>query len=274
MKARKQVRPTNLYETMMERKKLLEYVINETEANLKKAPEGMLYTIERNKGQSYQYYLRDSNKSDKPIYLQKSQAELIQSLAQKKYDSRVRRAAEIEYNAINTFMSRVEKDMIKDIFSAQSKGEQCMVTPIMYDDDTYIKIWQEGEYKGRPFMEDSPEFYTDRGERVRSKSEVLIANTLNKNGIPYKYEFPLTLKNGITIYPDFTVLKIKTRKTFLWEHLGMMDDMEYVRVAIRKLDSYRESDIYLGNDLLLTHETSKSPLTSTTIENTIRNYLM
>ena len=38
--------------------------------------------------------------------------------------------------------------------------------------------------------------------------------------IPYKYECPLQLSNGMIIYPDFTVLDVKRRKVWYWEHRG------------------------------------------------------
>lgn len=48
-------------------------------------------------------------------------------------------------------------------------------------------------------------------ERVRSKSEVIIADILNQEGIPYRYECPLQLKGWGKVYPDFTVLSERER---------------------------------------------------------------
>ena len=52
--------------------------------------------------------------------------------------------------------------------------------------------------------DDMSNYITDAGERVRSKSELVIANLLYKNNIPYMYECPLKINNN-TVYPDFTV---------------------------------------------------------------------
>ena len=69
-------------------------------------------------------------------------------------------------------------------------------------------------YQGKGFgEEDNTEYYTYKGERVRSKSEMIIANELFRNNIPYKYELPIELENWnkkVTIYPDFTVLNKRT----------------------------------------------------------------
>ena len=68
---------------------------------------------------------------------------------------------------------------------------------------------------------------TLRGERVRSKSEAMIADTLYRLKIPYKYECPLTIRrktgtsrNTKTIYPDFTCLNVRLRQEFVWEHFN------------------------------------------------------
>ena len=60
---------------------------------------------------------------------------------------------------------------------------------------------------------------------VRSKSEVIIANLLTKNEIPFEYETPLYAPDGTFYLPDFTV---KFRgDTYYWEHWGRMDLPDY-----------------------------------------------
>lgn len=56
------------------------------------------------------------------------------------------------------------------------------------------------------------EIYTQKGERVRSKSEKTLADYFYYHGIPYKYECPLLLKGFGIIYPDFTFLTRRSQK--------------------------------------------------------------
>lgn len=63
------------------------------------------------------------------------------------------------------------------------RERQKLVTPIWVPDDEFVQVWQQEEYTGKEFAEGIPEFYTEKGERVRSKSEVIIADLFNKNGI-------------------------------------------------------------------------------------------
>lgn len=93
------------------------------------------------------------------------------------------------------------------------------------------------------FLEEGLIHRTKRGDLVRSKSEVIIANELLAQGINrYEYEAPLSL-NGKTRYPDFTIIDEDTGNSFYWEHLGMLNHPDYRRRWERKLEDYRRSGI-------------------------------
>jgi ATP-dependent DNA helicase RecQ len=67
-------------------------------------------------------------------------------------------------------------------------------------------------------------YQTLSGDRVRSKSEVIIANILFERKIPFTYEEPLVV-DGQSYSPDFTI-RWKGR-TYYWEHLGLLDHEQY-----------------------------------------------
>lgn len=67
---------------------------------------------------------------------------------------------------------------------------------------------------------------TKRGELVRSKSEVIIADLLHELNVTYDYEVPFTGDDGRTVRPDFTITT-DIGTTVLWEHLGMLGDPRY-----------------------------------------------
>ena len=77
------------------------------------------------------------------------------------------------------------------------------------------------------FLEEGLIHRTERGDLVRSKSELVIADKLYARGIDYAYEQPLVLSNGRIRYPDFTIADHARGVTFYWEHLGMLDDPGY-----------------------------------------------
>lgn len=93
-------------------------------------------------------------------------------------------------------------------------------------------------------------YSTSKGDKVRSKSEVIIANLLFQHGIEYKYEEPLDCGNGKTMLPDFTILLSDGKKLF-WEHLGMLGVESYDRRWLDKLKMYQE---YFPGQLIKTYE--------------------
>ena len=82
---------------------------------------------------------------------------------------------------------------------------------------------------------------TKKGELVRSKSEVIIANILSDLGISYEYEKPLYSKEGRKDFrlPDFTIKY--EGEVFYWEHLGMLEDPEYKNDWERKREWYEKN---------------------------------
>ena len=81
---------------------------------------------------------------------------------------------------------------------------------------------------GDSFLEERLIHRTERGEAVRSKSEVIIANLLYARGLPYRYEEPLEI-DSVVKYPDFTIDDDDTGETYFWEHLGLLGNDAYRR---------------------------------------------
>jgi ATP-dependent exoDNAse (exonuclease V) alpha subunit len=92
------------------------------------------------------------------------------------------------------------------------------------------------------FFEQNLIHRTARGEMVRSKSEVIIADHLKHRGVEYAYEQALTI-DGVTKYPDFTIEDAETGQTFYWEHCGMLHVPSYRRRWEEKLAWYRANAI-------------------------------
>ena len=138
----------------------------------------------------------------------------------------------------------------------------------------FSKLFNEIKYEQKPFT-DNFNFITEAGIRVRSKSEIMIADALSRNKIPFKYEMPQILSNNnqkVIFYPDFTCLNHKTHEIFLWEHLGIMDNDEYAENAIAKINIYQKNGFCPGKNLILSMETKNNPLSSKMVAGLIENY--
>lgn len=97
---------------------------------------------------------------------------------------------------------------------------------------------------------------TRRGELVRSKSEVIIANLLHDAGIDYMYERPFTGEiTGGLARPDFTIID-PGGDEILWEHLGMLDRDDYLRSWETKRDWYARNGFTVGQNLFISSETN------------------
>jgi hypothetical protein len=88
---------------------------------------------------------------------------------------------------------------------------------------------------------------TDRGELVRSKSELLIANLLRQLGAAYDYEAPFTGGDGRVVRPDFTVVT-DLGDTVVWEHLGMLSDPRYAAKWAKKKAWYADNGVLPWED--------------------------
>lgn len=71
----------------------------------------------------------------------------------------------------------------------------------------------------------------------------------------------------------FTLLDIRKRREVYWEHRGMMDDRNYLKHAVQRVKDYRKEGIYVGDNLLITEETSVLPLGTDEILSVIQYFL-
>lgn len=261
----------NVEELLRAREKYLLQICKEKEKTLAKAPEGYLRICKH--GKHTQYYYRKDPKDFSGVYIKAKDKKLAQKLAQKDYDEKIVRSAEKEIKAIQRFLSAMPIINAEGIYQSLHKERQSLVHPIMETEEEFIAGWEAMEYQGKDFDMFTPKLYTAKGERVRSKSEVIIADSLSRAGVPYRYECPIYVEGWGTVHPDFTVLNAKERKEIYWEHLGLMDDLGYVEKALDKITIYAQNDILPGKNLILTYETAQTPLNQRMVQKMIEQYI-
>ena len=259
-----------LLKELLDRERFLKEVIEKEKSTLKDPPTGRLRCSTVN---TYpRYYIRSTSDDRFGKYIPKKNIEIAKALAQKEYDEAILKKAVKELDLLKKVLEVYPKECLENVYNNIPPIRQALIEPVCLPDDQYVERWLSVPYERKGFSEDAPEYYTVRGERVRSKSEIIIADILNRMNIPYRYEFPIRLKGAGIIHPDFTVLKIKTREEMLWEHLGMMDDAEYAEKALERIDLYLRNGYYPGLNQILTHETSKRPIRNKLVEEMIDKY--
>ena len=203
----------------------------------------------------YQHFPKEDGKEKASRYLKAEDMDIARQLAQQEY----------------------EEQLLRDLFQNLHEARKLLVSPLVDDDETYVAKWLDRQYSPGTFAEDAPHLYTSSGIRVRSKSEIIIADTYSRLKIPSLYENPIKLRNDgrfITVRPDFTLLNVRTREQFLHEHFGMIDNPQYADQFIRKIELYEKNGIFPGKNLLVTWESSTHPLNAMQVELLANEYLI
>ena len=250
----------------------MEDAIKWAQSGLKHSPEGRLL-VETQRG-ALRYYWRKGIHDKRGTYLGKDDQETHRALEQKEYDMRLLKAATKEKDRLEKMLARYDKasgaadqavaaaseDVLDAVYASLPEERQALVKSFELTDEEYARQWLAHEYEGNGHTFGGSGFYSMGGTRVRSKSEVIIADALEAQGVPYRYEQALDVGGYNPVYPDFTVLNRRTRKEYIWEHFGAMDDADYCDKALRKLNKYARAGYVLGDKLLATYESGAVPL--------------
>ena len=220
--------------------------------------------------------MREDSADKSGIYISKADTSTIKTYLQKAYDEKELKLLNIEISSLENLLKHsdgiIKKQQI--LYSGNPTEVKNQISPIDISDEDFAERWLNTPYIGKEINPNVPYFETDRKERVRSKSEIIIANALASHGIPYKYECPLKLSDGNVIYPDFTVLKVKERREIYWEHRGMMDDKQYSTNSVMRIKTLNRNGIFLGDNLIISEETTTTPLGTNEIEQMIKKYFL
>ena len=262
-------------QSLIERLKLREGILEETrrkvKAELKKAPKGRLKFIRRKTRVEY-YWVEP--KTGRRRYITKNNLPFAMALAQKSYNKQALKLAEGELKLVRQLLNQIMKGTVEGIYDILAKERKQLINPLWKSDEEFMEEWLKQESCTLGFEESAPFFISKKGERVRSKTELFIANSLYGSGVAYLYECRLNLIGLGTVHPDFLVLDIKNRRTIVWEHLGKMQDPGYVERNLRKINAYLKNGYILGETLILTFESSNVPIDTTIIEGIIGRYFL
>ena len=273
----------------MNRLKDLHEVIKFAETKIKNAPEGTLYV--KKIGDDFRYYQKTT---EQETYLGSKDNEIIKGLQEKDYCVKLKKAAENELEALKK-IQKIKKKIknYEQVFLMLPENRKTMINPYVSKETEEIKARIEKECKAwkketliRKSVDNNLQLITLGGERVRSKSEVIIADRLKNAGIPYCYERRYVFVNEDSKdnkrnnnldcevwFPDFQILNTRTGELFFWEHFGMMDNPEYCASSIFKLETYAKHGILIGKNLIVTMESSKHTLNVEYTDKIIEEFL-
>ena len=217
----------------------------------------------------YSYYIKEGSNRR---YMSGEKLDRVRRILQKKYDIEADKKLKKIEKQLSSFLDNYNDRELYDLYDRLSPGRRQMITPIVETDETFIASWYEMHPGVQNSYFDMGDYKTIRGEYVRSKSEKIIADLLYQNNIPYQYEAMVELKNN-TVYQDFTILDMNTKKTVYWEHLGLVSDIDYATKNFYKTAEYEEAGYIIGKDLIITQESLENPLNIKLVEKKMQEFI-
>ncbi len=222
----------------------------------------------------------------KEEYLGRKDCRSIILLATKTYAQKLDKAAKLQKSQIDGCIELLQSKRDKNgndiadidlVYNSLPEHIRTNTTPSAATDDGFAEAWQKKDYGKLWSKSDRTSYETTRGEKVRSKSEWIIASMLAEAGVPYRYEAILALSPEFRVFthPDFTVLNKRTRKVYYWEHFGLMSDPNYINnTYLPKIAEYYNFNFLPGDKLLMTFESSERPLDTLEVKRLIEKYLL
>ena len=268
--------PPQFTETIANRIFWLEKVLRTKQEALENAPPGSVRIVRKKR--TNQFYLRENKTDLQGKYIPRSQLKLASALCQKVYDQKIVLALQKEITYLKDFLENYQELNVTTACQKLPVIRYKAADPLTLTDAEYVEKWLAVQYRHKAFDPDTPPLFTENGKRVRSKSEVIIANALTNFNVPYRYEYPVVINRNInrsmkrdlvTFHPDFCCLNVKTRKEYIWEHFGKMDDPEYAKRAVEKIYLYNEHGYEIGKNLIVTMETSSCPMSGVLARDTV-----
>lgn len=242
--------------------------IAKLKTNISLAPKGRFHISNKNK-RLEAYQIGTDGKRTRLSPKREQDVACMKKLAQRDYEERLLRLFEnlgVTRRYVDRYMYICKQ--IGELYENLPAARQELVAPFKNENERKLADWLCESYLPKDSHAENLIIVTDRGDKVRSKSEKMIADRLYAKGVYYKYEKPLVLKGVGRIYPDFTIFNPHDGKEYYLEHFGMVDDEAYRSDMLRRINAYRLNKF--GDRLLMTFETKDNPLDTREVDELIR----
>ncbi len=238
---------------------------------LKKSIPDKCYLRAAKHGRSVQFFMCKYGHNKNGIYIKNRDRRVAENLAQIEYDEKLLRILSDEIESLKRLQKIPPCDPYLHAMNQVTELKRDLIKMPLITDEDFVLNWSSKTYDRPVFKEGAPEFYTKKGLRVRSKSEIIIAELLDGYEIPYLYEKPISFSSGQVVHPDFTIMNVKNRSEIIWEHFGMMDDIEYRNNAFMKIREYEANGYYQGVNMIWTFETVRYPINTKCLSDMIKS---
>ena len=259
-----------LYDQIVSEYNILQKQIKQLKNKIDELPDASFFCIKDDK--RVKWFMTDRSGTH---YIPKSNRDLAEKLAYKRYLSSKLKEFQSEQNAFHAYLKKHSSSygLADQMFAPENIYSELLSSHFAsrFSNAEVFSHWENIPCEANPSHPENLIHPTNLGFSVRSKSEAMIAMSLHFNGVPFRYENALHLKD-IVIYPDFTILHPITGKVLYWEHFGMIDKASYQTTYLSKLKNYLANGIYPSINLITTYESDEIPFTLEKIDQILNAY--
>lgn len=241
--------------------------IQELEKEVQRYPRGSLSCLANGK-----YVKWFQVEKGKRIYIPKKQKQKAISLAKKQILSASLQDLYQDQKSLQSYLQKNENYISKKEKLLENPHYQGLLNGQSGNFSKELSEWVQEDYPRNPYAPENLKFRSISGNIVRSKSELMIDQSLFLKEIPYRYECELCF-GDVILYPDFTIRHPRNGKILYWEHFGMMDNSSYAQKAFAKLRQYSENGYIPTINLITTFETKDHPLDYEIIQRVMEQHL-
>ncbi|MBR3787048.1 MAG: hypothetical protein IKJ85_01520 [Firmicutes bacterium] len=135
-----------------------------------------------------------------------------------------------------------------------------------------LQKWMDAPFDQSTYNPHEKIHTTSRNLKVRTKSELIIAEILYMYNIAFHYEERVYIR-GRRYAPDFKI-KLPDGRIYYWEHVGLTNDTFYMYDHYDKLRNYQYKGIVPWKNLILTYDNELGDLNTQIIHSEIKNKLL
>lgn len=249
----------DIIEMLLDNEKCRLYNLKEEQ---KKIGEGKLHLIRAEKGQFFREYCDHKQRG-----ITRNQHRVYQLARKDIITEQIRtcEAAVLNMERISSELDNINRNSREDVYIEK----YCTLDKhrLIYSSDE-LK-WYENRMSQNPFKRENLIYGTSDGIMMRSKSERYIGDFLSRYGVLYMYEPELKIE-GKSMYPDFMILR-PDGKSVIWEHFGLVNNIDYFNKAMMKLHEYRKLGYMPNLNLVYTYEEDLH--NTKTLKNIVNRYV-
>ena len=229
--------------------------VSRASKSLSKYESYFLSDSHRKGDEKHSYYLKRKGVKGRR-YIRKEAADIIRSIKESRYCNELLAVIERDIRLLRELDADFVIPDHDNINERLPKIYQCRIRPEIGVSSGKAAEWKrrmEAEKaKHEPYRPEDLVHEALDGTKMRSLSEVIIANYLLSLGVTFVYELPLA-RNGKKIWPDFTILSpVDNRTVIIIEHQGAMGSDQYQSKFIKSLLFYLGTDLVPNKDVFFT----------------------